>query len=81
MDQKVNDGLLPIDYFLSDHFLLQEGTNQSCELKGIGMVLRTTKKDLRINKTLVRKNWRAIWRYWIGFSCKITYLSFVRKAI
>lgn len=75
MDQRVNDDLLLIDYFLSDDFLLQE------ELKDIGMVVRKTKKNLRINKTLVRKNWRAIWRYSIGSSCVVLDLSFVREAI
>lgn len=45
------------------------------------MVVRKTKKNLRINKTLVRKNWRAIWRYSIGFSGVVLDLSFVREAI
>lgn len=41
MDQRVNDDLLLIDYFLSDDFLLQE------ELKDIGMVVRKTKKKFK----------------------------------
>lgn len=41
MDQRVNDDLLLIDYFLSDDFLLHE------ELKDIGMVVRKTKKKFK----------------------------------
>lgn len=65
-------GLLPVSHFLS-----RVCRKQGCEPKGVNFVVRRTKEDLRMCKTLVRENWRAnLEKQDERFSCTAKYIVY-----